>query len=845
MRSTSIVSIALLASVASAASAQIFVAPNGKDSASGTRTAPLKTLDAAVRKSRHAGKHEVHLQPGTYRLTQPVVLTAEDSGLKLIGSGMAAVTISGGVQVTGWKADAVAGRWSATLPAGVALPRQIYVNGVRATRTRGRLPVTLTMTATGYEASSDVLSTWHNPSALEMVYTGGNAVWGESSVGLGAWTEPRCPVASIEGKKITMAEPCWTNSTKRVMLPNGKRSANLVGPASVGKHPVTIENAYELLGRPGEFYADPSSRKIYYTPRKGEELAHADVEVPALDTLLSLDGTAAAPVENVTVRGITFAYANWQSPNTPEGFSEIQANFRVTGADGAAKQALCTLVPGGTCPFAAWTPEPANVRATYAHAVHFERDSFTHLGAAGLSLMRGSHDNLVEGCRFTDISGNGVALGDVDTPEATDAEFAIRNRIENNLFTNVGAEFRGGIPIVVGYARYTRIAHNHIERVPYAAISIGWGGWGDKIELPGVANRSTGNVIEYNRISQLMMQLADGGGIYTQGRTGETLADGERVTGNVIDEQVSTGHAMYSDNGSAMITYSGNVVFHTNFDNWGSRHKDYYDGQKGEMFDPIAVLDNWWEQGDHDNDTKNVVERGNHLITSLTQVPAAVLAKAGLEAPFRDLLKSPMPLRPAVPPSSVTGFIAGDTAYVSWRPPVDDGGSRILSYRVSADDGSSTELTAREFTTLAYAKLPLHTPGAPHTFTVTAINAAGASVPSLPSRRIERAAKASALPGPMQHLRVLTEGSRASIHFGMPTENGEELLGVVVAVDDAEHKHVLTGHRIVSLEGRHVTFMTLDNIPAGKHRFGIAALTAYGEGKMQWVEANEPEEKEK
>jgi hypothetical protein len=78
-----------------------------------------------------------------------------------------------------------------------------------------------------------------------MVYTGGNSVWGEPTAGLGSWTEPRCPVASISGHNVIMAEPCWTNSTARAMLPNGKRTANLVGPASVGKQPTTIENAYE------------------------------------------------------------------------------------------------------------------------------------------------------------------------------------------------------------------------------------------------------------------------------------------------------------------------------------------------------------------------------------------------------------------------------------------------------------------------------------------------------------------------------------------------------------------------------------------------------------------------
>jgi hypothetical protein len=34
-------------------------------------------------------------------------------------------------------------------------------------------------------------------------FTGGNAIWSEPSAALGSWTEPRCPVAAIDGTNIT------------------------------------------------------------------------------------------------------------------------------------------------------------------------------------------------------------------------------------------------------------------------------------------------------------------------------------------------------------------------------------------------------------------------------------------------------------------------------------------------------------------------------------------------------------------------------------------------------------------------------------------------------------------
>ena len=54
-----------------------------------------------------------------------------------------------------------------------------------------------------------------------------------------------------------------------------------------------------------------------------------------------------------------------------------------------------------------------------------------------------------------------------------------------------------------------------------------------------------------------MQVLADGGGIYTQGITGSSLADGEHITGNVILDWFDLKHAIYTDIGSTFITATG------------------------------------------------------------------------------------------------------------------------------------------------------------------------------------------------------------------------------------------------------------------------------------------------
>jgi len=831
---------ALIAFHTHASTAQIvYAAPDGNDHAAGTATAPVASVNRAAELARSTSEHIVELRGGYYRLSTPLALTADDSGLTLRAHADDSVTISGGVRISDWKvASPERNLWSAPFPNGLQPPRQIYIDGVRATRASGRIPVALTMTKSGYTTVDNrSLPRWRRPEDLEFVYTGGNEIWSEPSVGIGSWTEPRCPVASIHGTEIKMAEPCWTNSTQRVKLPTGSRAANLVGPASVGKAPTSMENAFELLGRPGEFYIDTSAHRIYYTPRHGEDLEHADVEAPELTTLLTMSGTASAPVHDVTISGITFAFAAWFEPSGPEGFSEIQANYRVTGRDGASKQALCTLVSGGTCPFGAWTPEPGNITTQYADNVHFVRDTFTHLGAAGLAITGGAHHDLVQGCVFTDISGNGLELADVDKPEAPDPDFAIDNHIENNLFRNVGTEFRGGIPIVVGYAQHTRIAHNQIDHVPYAAISIGWGGWPDKIELPGVTNRSTGNIIEANNISHLMLKLSDGGGIYTQGRTGTSLADGEIVQNNVVTDQLSSGHAIYSDNGSSMITIRSNVIFNTD-DNWGSRHKSYYDGAKGDDYDPLAILDNWWQQGDTDSNVKQVVVQGNHLIDALNEAPATLLNNAGLEPIFRSLHVD-APLVAPEPPSAVSVLVGSNTAYITWRPPVFEGGSAVDHYTVRTSQAQQATISAADFDRIAYVKLalPANTKSPLFNVTVTASNSMGESAPSLPSLPVSSSAPPLPLPDEPQSVSVRVSDTRASIRFGLPKEHDKGVIAYVLTIDPGGGAKVLTGHRVIALEGKGTKFFTVSGlVPGTRYRFGVAAVNSSGQGPTAWVE---------
>ena len=369
----------------------VYLSPTGNDANPGTAAAPVRTVQKAQSLVRALNQNmtrdvTVVLEDGFYRMSSPLTLTAADSGTNghdvvWTADTGARPVLAGSAQITGWaRMSSGSPIWVAQAPAGLQT-RQLYVNGVRAARANGALPNALTgQDPTGYSGGGSTLASWRNPSGakpqLEFVYRGG----------LGAWTEPRCPVASFSGAAVAMAQPCWTNSTARAgAFPDG-RAYNLVGRSSITEQPTGVENAFQFLGAgtPGQWFLDQGDSKLYYVPRPGETMAGADVEAPVLEKLVTGGGSASAPLHGVAFDGIQFSYATWLGPQfhgqgSSDGFSEIQANYQVTGANGAAAQGLCHVPPAGLhardLPLRGVDPDPrqrlADVRP--GHPVHGRR----------------------------------------------------------------------------------------------------------------------------------------------------------------------------------------------------------------------------------------------------------------------------------------------------------------------------------------------------------------------------------------------------------------------------------------------------------------------------------------
>jgi len=506
-----------------AAATFLFVSPAGSGSGC-TVEAPCSLASAQMKvrtlNASMAGDIIVYLRGGTYALTSAFELTSADSGTggyQVIYEAYPGETpvLSGGQTIDSWSLFD-SGKNIYRSYVGTDLnTRQLYVDGMRATRARSAdHPGGFTKTSTGFTAPDAGMSSWGNPSQIEIV-------------GFNAWKTFRCPVSTISGTAITVQNNCWNNS----------QLSGTPGLATIA----WIENAYELLDSEGEWYLDQSAGYIYYKPLTGQNMASAVAVAPTLETLLSGTGTLDEPIQNVGIKGLTFAYATWLQPSTGDGYVPLQAGFTYTGVHATATQDL--------------TKTHGNVTFRAAKSVRLERNKFIHLGGAGLVFEYGSQNNTIIGNKFEDISASGVLIGDVTPSYVNPADVRERNThntIQSNYITRTGAEYYDAPGIFGGYTSYSTITHNELSNLPYTGISQGWG-WDTN-------SYAQNNQITNNYIHDVMKVLGDGGGIYTLSAQPDST-----ISGNHLQKMYGSygGWGIYPDEGSAYFTITNNVVEQT------------------------------------------------------------------------------------------------------------------------------------------------------------------------------------------------------------------------------------------------------------------------------------------
>ena len=125
------------------------------------------------------------------------------------------------------------------------------------------------------------------------------------------------------------------------------------------------------------------------------------------------------------------------------------------------------------------------------------------------------------------------------------------------------------------------------------------------------------------------------------------------------------------------------------------------------------------------------------LLTGLTggtshQFRVLAVNAVGNSAASNVVTITPLAFSAPSAPTSLTGFISGTSAYLSWGSPATNGGTPVTAYDVwrSTDAGATWEVLVTRTSVFRSARIDGLTPGVTNSFRVTARNIAGTSVPS-------------------------------------------------------------------------------------------------------------------
>jgi len=138
------------------------------------------------------------------------------------------------------------------------------------------------------------------------------------------WTDSHLPIESIDAENHLVT---FRHSAGKVFTDDlSEDGARYI-----------VENVFEGLDEPGEWYLNRKTGVVYVIPRPGDDLQSAEVTAPVAPAFLHLQGRAVDHryVEHVAFKGIRFVYTNWQLPrgnsNDRQGSASVPAAITLTG----------------------------------------------------------------------------------------------------------------------------------------------------------------------------------------------------------------------------------------------------------------------------------------------------------------------------------------------------------------------------------------------------------------------------------------------------------------------------------------------------------------------------------
>lgn len=457
----------------------IYVSPNGDNHGKGTQESPLASIESALAKAEGMKKDNaealvtIHVLEGEYRLDAPIKITPNLSRLNIVGEGLDKVFIKGSeTLVLDWKKynDNI---WVATVGTDLAFD-QLIVNG-----------------------NQQILARYPNYNE-EGGHWQGHAADAIAPERVKTWKDPKDAIVHA------MHSGEWGGFHYQVVKANDDGALELTGghqnnrPSPMHETYRMVENVFEELDSPGEWFFDKVKKQLYYWPNANVKLESAHFEGVSAKSLVHIMGEQSNPVKNVNISGISFMHTK---RTIMEGYEPLLRSDWTIYRGGALFIEGAENVKISDCEFKNLGGNVVFV-SNYNRNIDIERNHIHDCGATAISFV--GDPKAVRSPSFQ--YGEFVPLTEMDTIKGPKTNnYPSKSIVNDNLIYRIGRVEKQTTGVEISMAMDITVSNNSIYDIPRAGINVSEGTWG-------------GHIIEFNDVFNTVLETSDHGAFNSWGR---------------------------------------------------------------------------------------------------------------------------------------------------------------------------------------------------------------------------------------------------------------------------------------------------------------------------------------